>query len=212
MKHLEPSQQPMSREARGPAGALRNSGWKLLTAGLALVIGMGYGMTTLWNPAPGDAISDTDKSELVAAFSKLESVRVEQVSDKDVEAALDTMRLAPDRRQALRKSLAATDPASHIGAANTQPDNSELVWVVLWDFASADGDIVSVSTAGYQVDIPLQKAQTRIALPVDATRIVKVTGKRDGGGGITLGVQSDTSAVSLPVLQVGQTLSLPVSF
>ena len=212
MKHLEASEHLESRVSADPMGARPVSGWKLLAAALALVGGLSYGMSAIWNPTPYDRVSDAEKSELISAFSKLESVKVEPVTDEDREAALDSMRLAPHQRQALKGALAAPHSAPPVGAPGTQADVPDLVWLVLWDFAAADGDIVRVSTAGYKVDIPLHSVQTRIAVPVDAARMIEIVGVRDGGGGITLGVQNEAGVLSLPVLQVGQTLSLPVSF
>lgn len=211
MNHLEPLQETNSNLKDKRPGSSPPSAFKLFLMGTLLVAGLGYGMTSLWNAWFTDNISDVRKSELVAEFVNLKPVEVDRVAEQETDAALDAMRLSPDQRQQLKTRLSAQ--SNHISTApKSLADESQLVWVTLWDFASADGDVVHVSSAGYQTDVTLQKQQTRIALPIGASKTIKITGVHDGGGGITLGVQSGTSPVSLPVLQPAQTLDLPVSY
>jgi len=209
MKHLEKLKTPIG-EVDKPAGKTRKSGWKMLALGLVFVLGVGYGLTLLWDPVSKDALSNEEKSELVTSFSKLTTVQVVRVSGAEMETALDSMRLAPHHRQALKAEL--TDPTDTLHPVVGKHDSRSLVWINLWDFASPDGDVVSIASAGYKVDVLLHKNHTKIAVPVDAIGIVKITGVRDGGGGITLAIQSDATGVSLPVLQVGETMALPLSY
>lgn len=212
MKHLEPLPAHASKKQNQLDAPRRSSKLTLFIAGAFLVAGIGSGMSALWGPPTSDQLSNTQKAELIAEFAKLKTVSVEQVATQDLGKALETMRLAPDQRQKLEAELSAIDPNSPRSATTAAKDSTALVWVTLWDFADPDGDIIHVSSAGYEINIPLQKNQTRIAVPVDGSKAIKISGVRDGGGGITLGVQSGASPVSLPVLTVGQSITLPVTY
>jgi len=211
MKHLEPSQKPASKTDK-PIAPSSISKLKLFLISTALVVGIGSGMTVLFNSLSNDNLSDAKKSELIAEFSKLKPMAVEQVATQDIDKAIDSMHLPPDQRQLLKSTLLTNDKSSPIGASALKPDKAGLVWISLWDFQAPDGDIVHVSSAGYEMDIPLQKLKNKIAVPVDESKAIKITGVRDGGGGITLAIQSGVTTVSMPVLQVGQVLSLPLSY
>lgn len=211
MKHLEPLPKTKSSLQVNRIKSPRPSAVKLLLAGVLLVAGMGYSMTKLWNSAVSDNLSDAGKAALVAEFAHLKAVNVEPVTLEDAEKALDTMQLAPDQRQQLQNTV-LLKASKLLGANKTGGDSTKLVWITVWDFDSPDGDVVHISSAGYETDVTLRKVQTRIAVPLDVSRIVKITGVHDGGGGITLGVKSGASPISLPVIQVGQILDLPVAF
>lgn len=214
MKHLEPEQQPItSQSLKKQKISSPASGWKLITIGVVLVASIGYAMNAAWNLAPVDRISDATKAELTAKFLALESVKLEPVAKQDIDTALNSMGLSPDQRRSLQETLTINNTEHNSQSKLSQPDNAALVWVNLWDSVSADGDIVTVSSAGYSVEILLQKAHARIAIPIDeATSEITITGVRDGGGGITLGVQSGYAPTILPVMRVGEVLSLPVSY
>lgn len=212
MKHLEPLPRHASKKQNKLDTPRRSSKLTLFIAGALLVAGIGSGMSALWGPSTSDQLSNTKKTELIAEFAKLKAVSVEQVSNQDLSKALESMRLAPDQRQKLEVALSTSDPRSPRSATAGPADSPVLVWVTLWDFADPDGDIIHVSSAGYEIDVPLQKIQTRIAVPVDGSKAVKISGVRDGGGGITLGLQSGAGPVSLPVLTVGQLITLPITY
>ncbi len=212
MKHLEPLQKSVPSAEETLVVSSSTSKFTLFLVGMLLVAGIGYGMTSLWNSFSSDNVSDVKKSELIAEFSKLESIKVEPVAAQDTDTALDSMRLPPDQHHLLKTAVLSNNAHVSSGASTVQSDKTTLVWLSLWDFAAPDGDIVHISTAGYEMDVPLQKLENRIAIPVDATKTVKITGVRDGGGGITLGVKSGEVTVSMPVLGVGQILSLPLSY
>lgn len=212
MKHFEPSQNTPSVQKdnrKKPSDPPKT--FKLLLISSLLIAGIGFGMTSLWNTTFNDNVSEVNKSELVAEFAKLKSVDVELVTKEETENALASMRLSPDQRQQLITRMPLPGNTSP-NAANPGEDGLKLAWVNLWDFASPDGDVVHISTAGYETDVTLQKLQTKIAVPLDDSKIVKITGVHDGGGGITLGVQNGMNPISLPVLQPGQVLQLPVAY
>ncbi len=226
MKHLEKDQQPVPQKKKSKSTISQGSGWKTTIAGLLLIAGLGYGMTSFWNNSQMDNVSDFQKTELVTAFSKLDKISVELIQESEIDGAIESMHLAPDQRELLKQHLIDNKLDFSNGKINVNPisstdsskpkviSNNEtaLVWVNLWDFATVDGDVVTVSSAGYNVTVPLHGSPSRIAVPLDNTGTITIIGDRDGGGGVTLGVQSGASAISLPVLAVGQTLLLPVAF
>lgn len=176
----------------------------MVLASLVVIGGLGFGMTHFWGDAPGDSISDARRQELTQNFLKASSVRLERVVDADVDKAIASMNLKPEQARMLKQEL-----EKHA----TQPDDqtTQLAWLDIWDFASQDGDVVHVSAAGYEIDVPMMNAQTRVAVPVDASKAVLVTGVVDGGGGITLGLQTGTGELLLPVLAPGESLTVPVA-
>lgn len=203
MKHAEPETRVSLKPAK--EGKTRKPAHWLagLLVAAALVGGGGYGLGTLWSPNPVDRLSDNEKAQLVTQFTKLDAIPVKRISPADESGALDSMRLEPAARQALKSNLA-------VPATGSPP--ATLVELQLWDFATQDGDIVKVSSAGYQIEVPLLKGPTTVVVPVDGTQSIELSGTRDGGGGITVGIQIDSGMVSLPVIAHGQTLKLPVRY
>lgn len=174
----------------------------LLLIGALAVAGSGLAMSKWLNPLPADHVDAQERQRLETEFTRVRSVRLVKVEAADIDAVLDTMRLDPSSRQQLRSAI----DRRNLGGETT------LAWVSLWDFAAADGDVVSLSSAGYNVSVPLQKAPAEFAVPVDASRQVRITGLHDGGGGITLAVKSGAEAISMPVLAEGQDISIPIAF
>lgn len=170
-----------------------------------MVLGVGYAMTTFFTPATSDDISESTKTELINQFAQAQPLRLTPVPADEVEAALDSMHLSTQEREALKATLTyrAEDPHTTVNS---------LHWLELWDFADQDGDVVTVTSEGYEASHALVKAPTRIVIPVGSSRSVTIRGTQDGGGGITLGVHSGAAGVSLPVLAPGQALTIPVTF
>lgn len=212
MKHIEatPNKVPVSPQKK--RRSTKRSWMSGVAMALIFIVGLGYGLTNLYNPADSDNINAVEKQQLVDNFTKLKSVKVEAVEAVDLESALETMKLPPVERESLRKALGADYQAPDQGTSNLEVNQTVLAWLSVWDFASQDGDIIHISSAGYEIDVPLLKGVTRIAVPVDASSTAKITGATDGGGGITLGIMSDASPVSFPVIGVGQSLLIPLSF
>lgn len=203
MKHLEPApQSPVPRA--GFKERRKASGLAMVLASLAVIGGVGFGMTHFWGDAPGDSISDARRQELTQNFLKASSVQLERVAIADIDKALASMNLKPEQARILKQELEkhATQPADQ---------TTQLAWLDIWDFASQDGDVVHVSAAGYEMDVPIMNAKTRVAVPVDASKAVLVTGVVDGGGGITLGLKTGTGELLLPVLAPGESLTVPVA-
>ena len=87
---------------------------------------------------------------------------------------------------------------------------TRLVWMTLWDTVVEDGDVVQIDSGSFSQTVPLLHAPKRIAIPAPPTGVVNVTGGRDGGGGITIGILSGQTPVNLPYLDPGQVVGVPV--
>ncbi|MCX4162859.1 MULTISPECIES: hypothetical protein [Paraburkholderia] len=96
-------------------------------------------------------------------------------------------------------------------APATQAAQPVLVWVRLWDSNVEDGDVVRIDSAGYSRTVSLTNRGITFAVPVSASGQIRITGIRDGdGGGITVGLGSGSAQAILPIMSVGQVLTLNV--
>lgn len=201
-KHLEPVPQSSSTTIIAPPVKKGLPKFRLAIIAALLVLG-GGSLLTAWWPGSSDHVSNATRNELQKSFATLTPLQLEPVAPQDMERALDTMHLDTPQRAQLRAAVTSS-------LATHQTDQTRLVWVEVWDFASEDGDVVHLASAGFSIDCNLLNAHQRIAIPVDATHRLTVTGAVDGGGGITLGIHTNTGPVLLPVLAPGQTLQLPL--
>ena len=211
MKHIEATLNTVPTPPTKKGRSKKSLWMRAIAMSLIFVVGLGYGLSNLYNPSNSDNINAVEKQQLVDNFTKLKSIKVKAVEADELDSALDTMKLPPVERDSLRKALG---DYYQVPAPDTSPEVNQtvLAWLSVWDFATQDGDIIHISSAGYEIDVPLLKGITRIAVPVDASSTAKVTGTTDGGGGITLGIMSEASPVSFPVIGIGQTLLIPLSF
>lgn len=160
----------------------------------------GFTLTNWMSPLPTDKIDAQQKQQLEKEFARLGSISLVRVAKADEDAVLDTMKLDPSTLQQLKRSI----------AQGTTGNETSLAWISLWDFAAQDGDVVTISSAGYSISVLLENKTADFAVPVDASRQIKITGLQDGGGGITLAIKNGKGSVSMPVLGVGQSYSIPV--
>ena len=85
-----------------------------------------------------------------------------------------------------------------------------LAWVTVWDNEAEDGDVVRISSEGYSVQVALLNRPTTVIIPAPAGGKFAITGVRDGGGGITVGVKTVSGEIPFPPMAPGQTLTLPI--
>lgn len=137
------------------------------------------------------ALSAEETQQRARAFTG--SIALPLVAAADRDAAIDTMALPTEAQASLRADLEA--------------GRSRLAWLSLWDDQAEDGDRVRIAAGGFSLDLDLYKAPHRIGIPVTGEGAdLTLTGLRDGGGGITLGVQSTEGVVLTPVIAPGQVL------
>jgi hypothetical protein len=166
----------------------------------------------------GDAVSPANADLRAEQFATLAPLSLSLVPTSQTAAALDGMRLAPSAKASLAERLPAPGaanavPAQDPAAAFPSPERCRLAWITLWDTDAEDGDVVRLDSDGYSRTVTLTKKPLTFAVPVPRDGVVKVTGVRDGeGGGITVGLASGASQAVFPIMSVGQTLGLKVSF
>jgi hypothetical protein len=204
MRHLEPLRaQPVPNGNRqGPGSALA---W--IVAATVLTLGCGAAAGWVFGDNAPERIAKSEIEARQLAFTRIEPLPLQLVAERDVAAAVRSMQLEPARQAALLKM--ALPPALQGSAA--APSGVRLVQVTVWDTHSEDGDVVALVSAGYRREVVLSNAPQTIALPIDGAAQMQVVGVRDGGGGITLGVQGAERRVLMPIMSEGQTLTLPLS-
>ncbi|UWF51106.1 hypothetical protein NYP20_09135 [Pseudomonas sp. N3-W] len=179
----------------------------------------------------GDSVSSAEQQARIAALNALGALSLAIVPAADVPAALQSMHLDPSATAALVTELAPHLPVApgNTPSANVQqvpggavPDSSALLspatepsirfaWVTLWDSDVEDGDAVRIQSGGYLRTVMLTKQGITFAIPVPADGKIALTGVQDGdGGGITVGLGSGGVKAVLPIMSVGQILTLNV--
>jgi len=84
-----------------------------------------------------------------------------------------------------------------------------LAEVFLHDTDSEDGDVVTLVAGRVKFDVYLTKKPVKRIVPVMDGKLI-VIGKKDGGGGITLGIKTDQNdRLHSPVMRVGQSIEIP---
>jgi len=187
----------------------------------------------------GDAVEERQQQERVKTFAALNAIPLAIVSEAEQAGAVDSMRLAPDARQALLASLAsdsvssgsagsagapavqknmtampqarAAQSSSASNAAVKRKGSLQLAWITLWDTDAEDGDAIRIESEGYSRSVVLSKEPVTFAIPVPLSGVVNIHGLKDGeGGGITVGLASGASKAIFPVMSVGQVLGLKI--
>jgi hypothetical protein len=207
-KHLERRQLPgTSAKPVSKVGTASRSWLLVLTAA---AIGIGILGTKLMPEHRADQVTQQDIAARQASFEHVVPFNVAWVPADQVNATLDTMRLPAAERAQLQASLSPTRPSGSVQVTPRQRP-MRLASVTVWDTHEQDGDIVTISTAGYRVDVVLTNAPQAISFPVDGTSAVRIVGRHDGGGGITLGVRGPSQEMLMPIMSEGQSLTFPVA-
>ena len=223
MKHIEPTQlqgvdEP--RHARRPGSRV----W--LGLATALCLGLGGLATAMFDGNLQDRVTDAERSERLARIGGLPALQLAVVAPERLDESLGRMGLQPNESVTLRAMLfPATGearggraalatrtqgtPAALSAPVPAQRAPVRLVELAVWDTHAADGDVIAIASAGYRRELVLTKAVQVVAVPVDASGLLAITGIRDGGGGITLGVRGSSQTVLMPIMSEGQTIALP---
>jgi hypothetical protein len=191
---------------------------------LAATLTLGAGATWLFAPTEQDRLSTAEIAQRAAAFAATPPLQLKVVPAAELDARLADMQLSPAAQLELKQVLQQSQPApSHakpppagtpLPTPATIPATSSqlrLVELTLWDSQAPDGDVVRVVSAGYSRDVVLHKQPVVLAVPVQGSMPIQIVGVRDGGGGITLGVQGLQSPVMAPIISEGQTITLPIA-
>ena len=200
MRHLEPLQLKTDR-----AKVHRRSTLPWVAAVLALTLGLGWTATQLFAAGPSDVVSETERDQRVAALQNAAPLRLKPVPVERLDRSLQAMQLDAPQQQALRARIAPAPAA----AAEPARQPLSLVELTLWDTHAADGDVVVVAAGGYSRQTVLSKEPQTLFVPARDGEPISITGLRDGGGGITLGVRGAQHTLLMPIMSEGQTLVLP---
>ena len=94
---------------------------------------------------------------------------------------------------------------------NSQGDQ-KLYALYFWDNCQEDGDVISLNVNGENYgSIPLFHKQTPVFLKLKpGENLIIITGMKDGGGGITVGVSSQNSTGYGKVLAPGESESFSI--
>jgi hypothetical protein len=186
---------------------VRLAGPELLTAGRTASIGAAllvaafgvFGFANLVPASQGDRISGAESARLADNYRAARGTLLPvDVSDRDRKAEL--LRVLPIPRMQAERLMAMVESGERM-----------LGWLTLWDNFDEDGDVVSVSAAGFTQSVALRHVPVRILVPYVPGQPVFLTGERDGGGGgVTAAVELSSGPLPLPPLAVGQTVALPL--
>jgi hypothetical protein len=185
-----PEPQPeaeLEPQAQGPSKA----GWVLgALAGVALLAGIGYS-AGLFSSAPSPApAAITAVAPAQQGFSLLQPVS------------------ASDQASAVQNLLMSDADKSKVAKA-VQNGSTRLAWLALSDSGAEDGDIVTISGAGFSQIVPLLKKQTHLAVPYTPGTPLKVVATKDGySPGVTVAVYVGGSVFRLKTMKEGETIEI----
>lgn len=170
----------------------------LMIGAAILAAAVGAGVYLNNSGAPADEPSPAQIAEMESSWNAAR------------QAGVSLPLVTPEERAEALASLDLPEEQEETLQAEIQAERVSLIWITLWDNMAQDGDIVSLYSDGVNLSVPLLNAPTRIALPRPAGGVVNLTGTKDGGGGITLGLMSGPDQVLIPPLTPGQVVGIPV--
>jgi hypothetical protein len=186
--------QPEPELEAGAGRPSRKAGWILSAlAGVALLAGIGYS-TGLFSPTPAPqpapaAVTATAPAQQ-QGFSLLQPVG------------------AADQASALQNLIMSEADKGNVAKA-VQGGGTRLAWLALSDSGAEDGDVVTISGAGFSQTVPLLKKQTRLAVPYTPGTPIRVFGTKDGySPGITVAVYVGGSVFRLKTMHEGETIEI----
>lgn len=193
-----------SSGSSGGAGGGRtgSGGWLRMAIMAAAIAAVGVG-AYVGLSGGGDAITDQENQSRIAAHQTLLSssgLPLTLVGADDVDAAIASLpdTVPQEAREEIRQQV--------------NEGRLQLAWVTLWDTHVEDGDILRFqSSASIPVDVVALNAKTTLAIPFPPDGNVVVTGVKDGGGGITIALESGATTIAWPTMQPGDQLNLPVT-
>lgn len=191
---IQPGREAVRLPVSGPAATVGCG------ALVALILGFGlFGANDAPSHAKGDHVSAAQIAEISAMFHRAHG------------ALMPADPLSAARAEDLMLSLGIARAQAERWLAKVDNGERTLGWIALWDNFDEDGDVVTLSTAGISLSVPLTHSPTRLLIPYIPGQPVFVTGERDGmGGGVTAAVELSSGALPLPPLAVGQTVALPL--
>jgi len=185
------------------ANVSKNGSYRIAAvAGGAVALALGAFMFLGGGPSV-DSVSDLERADRNTAYQTLAAsggFGMKLVSADEVEDAIEAMpkTVSTEQREQLKTDI--------------NQGRVKLAWLSLWDTHAEDGDILRFeSSSSFPVEVMALNAKTTIAIPFPADGNVQVTGVKDGGGGITIALESGATKISWPTMAPGDVLDLPVT-
>ncbi len=188
----------------GDGGGAMNQGkgagkWGKWAAGTLVVAALLAASFFMGNK--GDDVSSQEASQInqeyKAYLASTSAVQLEAVSESETAEAVAAMGLSEEKKEQM--------------VAQVKEKKIVLAWVVLWDFAAADGDRVTVKSGSVSQEVLLTKQYKKVAVPMPASGTIEIKGVKDGGGGITVGIVTGKTFLRIPQLSETQPIKVPVS-
>ncbi|GHU29565.1 hypothetical protein AGMMS50256_14730 [Betaproteobacteria bacterium] len=182
-----------------PVDQKKRSKFSLAAAGMILAVAIGAGVYFNSEPAVvPDQPTQAQIAEMHASWDAASAARISlpAVKKEEQKEALAQMPIAEKDKQVLQAEL--------------DTGKTSLVWLTVWDNMAEDGDIISLRSDGLTLTVPILLKPQRIAMPRPASGVINLTGVKDGGGGITLGLMSGNDQVLMRPLSVGERVGIPV--
>ena len=190
----------------GSGGAGKGGGfnWKPIAA-TAVAVALAVAGVLAFSGAGGggDDVSQEETNQRQAAYEGLVAaggMPLQLVSAAEVDQAIADMpeSVSEAQREELRQDV--------------NQGRVRLAWVTVWDTMAEDGDVLRFeSSASIPIEVMAMNAKTTFAIPYPVDGKVLVTGVRDGGGGITIALESGAAQINWPTMRPGDTLNLPVT-
>lgn len=192
---------------RGPSGdgtgGKPSTSWRALAAVGAVAAIAVAGYFAFFSGPAVDSVSQADSQSRASAYQGLlasPGFALDLVAPGDVDKAIASM------------PKGVTEQQRDQVRSDVNQGRVKLAWLTVWDTQAEDGDIVRLqSSASFPIEVMALNAKTTIAIPYPADGKVLVTGVRDGGGGITVALQSGSALIDWPTMAPGDTLNLPVT-
>jgi hypothetical protein len=177
-----------------PSSGASHKGWIAgAVIGAILLAGVGYSsglFTSDPAAAPPSATATSAAPAVSQGFSLLQPV-------------------TPAEQGAALQDLVMNDADKGAATKAVQSGAARLAWLAFSDSGTEDGDIVSITGAGFNQTVPLLKKQTRLAVPYMPGAPIKVFAKKDGfAPGVTVAVYVGGSVFKLKTMKEGEMIEI----
>jgi len=199
-QQAQAQQQKLRDPKTSPSTSINPNKKRNFWLGILTAAAIGFGGWSLFPPiAPDkDNLTDNKKAEIQQEYTAKGILPVNRITNpEEQKKAIASMGLDKEKE----KELTAMIDTSKL----------DIAWIQAWDNFAEDGDVLLFESVGYTVEVSLLNKPAVFAIPlVPGENKIKVTGVHDGGGGITASVITSSGATSVPVIDVGQSYTLPL--
>ncbi len=150
-------------------------------------------------------------SALMSSAGSAQSVKVVYVDAEDVPGIMT--RLPSDikiRNDKVVSQLHVPESQKSYIKSELDKGRMRVGSISVWDSMAEDGDEIRLSAAGIDQVVRIAHTPRTYMVPHFPGGTIRISGTRDGGGGITLGVRTMLGPVHLPHLAVGEILEIPL--